>query len=110
MRIWDLPPAILCRQHLLGEHRELHALWIILTQNKKGYAHHPETLRWIGKLPALAIRHTALIEEMKKRGYHHNSPLLHCNEVSGTTVQTVFLETPEKQKQLLRQKNCQCLV
>jgi hypothetical protein len=24
MRIWDLPPERLCRQHLLGEHREGH--------------------------------------------------------------------------------------
>ena len=37
MRIWDLPPALLCRQHLLGEHRELHGLWIVLTQRRAGY-------------------------------------------------------------------------
>ena len=24
MRIWDVDPALLCRSHLLGEHRELH--------------------------------------------------------------------------------------
>ncbi len=32
MRIWDIPPKLLCRNHLLGEHRELHAIWSILTQ------------------------------------------------------------------------------
>lgn len=58
MRIWDLDPAILCRQHLLGEHRELHGLWNILVREQQGqgtggYANHPETRRWEGRLKAL---------------------------------------------------------
>ena len=36
MRIWDLKPEILCDKHLLGEHRELHAIWSVLTLNKTG--------------------------------------------------------------------------
>jgi hypothetical protein len=43
MRIWDISPKRLCRNHLLGEHRELHAVWSVLTKGKKGYARHPET-------------------------------------------------------------------
>jgi hypothetical protein len=31
----------LCRNHLLGEHQELHAIWSVLVNGKKGYAHHP---------------------------------------------------------------------
>ncbi|NCS72473.1 MAG: pyrimidine dimer DNA glycosylase, partial [Candidatus Magasanikbacteria bacterium] len=31
MRVWDIHPKYLCRKHLLGEHRELHGLWNILT-------------------------------------------------------------------------------
>jgi len=50
MRIWDIAPEKLCRNHLLGEHRELHAVWAILTKDKKGYSRHPEVLRWKGKL------------------------------------------------------------
>ena len=42
MRIWDVPPSLLCRQHLLGEHRELHGLWRILTENRQGYAITPK--------------------------------------------------------------------
>jgi hypothetical protein len=49
MRIWDIPPDKLCRNHLLGEHNELHAMWNILTQGKKGYSNHPETKRWVGR-------------------------------------------------------------
>ncbi len=43
MRIWDIPASKLCTKHLLGEHRELHTIWNILTQNKSGYSRHPET-------------------------------------------------------------------
>lgn len=74
MRIWDIPPEKLCRQHLLGGHRELHALWSIIINNKKAYAHHPETMRWRGKLRALYLRHNAQVEEMTKRGYKHYPP------------------------------------
>ena len=34
MRTWDIPPEKLCRQHLLGEHRELHAIWSIITKKE----------------------------------------------------------------------------
>src|SRR6185312_17174317 len=62
MRVWDLPPRILCRQHLLGEHLELHAIWAVLTKGRKGYSRHPETLRWKGKLKALYKRHELQVE------------------------------------------------
>lgn len=75
MRIWDVPPAELDRQALLGEHRELHAIWTILTENRSGYRRHPEVLRWTGRLGALFRRHEALVAEMERRGYRHRSPL-----------------------------------
>ena len=109
MRIWDLPPADLCRQHLLGEHRELHALWQILTLNKTGYARHPETLRWRGKLGALYRRHEALVTEMARRGYQHASPLDPAL-ATGATVQTEYVDDPVRQRELLRAKGCACLV
>lgn len=61
--------------HLLGEHRELHAIWAVLTGDKAGYRHHPETLRWEGRLAALYARHSELVGEMWARGYPHASPL-----------------------------------
>lgn len=47
MRIWDVAPARLCRAHMLGEHREPHGVWNILTLGKTGYSAHPETVRWL---------------------------------------------------------------
>jgi hypothetical protein len=109
MRIWDLHPSILCRQHLLGEHRELHALWSVLTNNKKGYSRHPETLRWVGKLKALYTRHKSLVKEMKNRGYNHYSDL-DIKLAQGAPIQDFFLSTHEEQMKILKGKNCTCEV
>jgi hypothetical protein len=107
MRIWDIDPKRLCRKHLLGEHRELHALYSILLHNKKGYRFHPETLRWVNKLPALFSRHELLVLEMQRRGYTHSSPL---EESIGQTSQEELLHTLEEQEKILQEKNCDCLL
>lgn len=112
LRIWDIEPERLCRKHLLGEHRELHALWAVLTEGKKGYSRHPETIRWMGKMRALYARHEQLVTEMLRRGYSHSSPL----DIKGIPrelkghgdVQDSFLNTYEEQLLMLRAKGCQC--
>lgn len=109
MRIWDVAPRKLCRNHLLGEHNELHALWTIITQNRKGFSRHPETLRWVGKLKALYLRHDELVKEMKQRGYNHKSPLQKELAI-GSSVQDKFLQTREEQLKTLKGRNCNCLL
>lgn len=108
MRIWDIEPKYLCRNHLLGEHVELHALWSIITNNKKGFSRHPETERWRGKLKALYARHGFLVEEMKKRKYIHKTPL---NEklAIGKPEQDKLLQSVDQQKKLLRGRCSRCL-
>jgi hypothetical protein len=107
VRIWDLPPERLCRAHLLGEHRELHAIWSILIHNRKGYSRHPEVLRWRGRLKALFLRHEDLVAEMLRRGYLHKSPL-DASLARGRSVQTAYVDLPEDQIKLLRKKGCDC--
>lgn len=107
MRIWDISPKKLCRSHLLGEHRELHAIWSVIVNGKKGYAHHPETLRWKGKLKALYGRHEALVVEMSNRGYQHRSSLAKRG-ATGSAEQTLYVDRPSKQIVILRSKGCQC--
>ncbi len=109
MRIWDLEPARLCRAHLLGEHRELHGLWNILTQGKRGYRAHPETRRWQGKLAALYARHEALVQEMLRRGYRHATPL-DARLATGEGVQREYVDPPAEQRRILRAKGCGCRV
>ncbi|HAY47244.1 MAG TPA: hypothetical protein DCY55_13320 [Gammaproteobacteria bacterium] len=102
MRIWDVSPAYLNRQSLLGEHRELHGLVSILVNKKKGYARHPETLRWAGYGWAIRIRHLMLSKEMHLRGYIDNTPvLMRSNKGEWPTE---YIDTPSKQLDILKEK------
>jgi len=94
---------------LLGEHRELHAIWSVLVNGKKGYAQHPETLRWKGRLKALYSRHELLVSEMAARGYRHDSPLAR-RDATGSAKQTVYVDRPRQQVVILQNKGCQCNV
>ncbi len=107
MRIWDLPPQKLCRNHLLGEHSELHGIWSILTQDKKGFAHHPEVVRWRGKLKALYRKHQLIVEEMQRRGYQHNSPL-DPELATGDERQLEHVDSMAEQLRMLASKGCDC--
>jgi len=102
MRIWDIDPGYLNRQSLLGEHRELHAVVSVIVNDKRGYSHHPETLRWIGRGWALAQRHRMLAAEMSLRGFTEKSPI----QTRGTKGEwpTVFVDDPYRQFLMLRGK------
>jgi hypothetical protein len=67
-----VPPSLLCRQHLLGEHRELHALVGIIRKGTRlnGYVN-----KQLIDTAAIPDRHTAIAAEIATRGYNHNSPL-----------------------------------
>ena len=107
MRVWDIPEKHLCRQHLLGQHREIHAIWTTITKGKKGYANHPEVKRWRDCPDALKHHHDSTAEEMKRRGYKHNSPI-EC--VGGQSVQLSRLCSEQDQVRLLIAKGCDCQV
>jgi len=111
MRIWDINPKLLCRYHLLAEHRELHGLWNILTKhkNKGGYSRHPETLRWMGKKKALFQRHELLVKEFSKRKYVHHSPL-EKKYATDSGKQDIFINSIKEQKTILKNKNCNCFL
>ena len=71
MRVWnEINPNRLCRKHLLAEHRETLCIWSVITNNKKGYSKHPETVRFRNNLNALVYRHSKLVDEATSRGYH----------------------------------------
>jgi Pyrimidine dimer DNA glycosylase len=105
VRIWDLPVTELCQAHLLGDHRELHGFRIVLTQGKRGYARHPETRRRRGKLHALYRRHEALVVELGRRGYRHDSALDATLGI-GSSIQDEYVDTPDEQRAILRAKGC----
>jgi hypothetical protein len=72
MRMWGIEPGYLCKQHLLGEHGELHKHRhnFVKQHSIKGRITpvvqiEPENMQ---------ARHDALAEEMLKRGFVHKSP------------------------------------
>ena len=102
MRIWDINPGYLNRQSLLGEHRELHGIVSIIVNRKKGYASHPETVRWVGYGWALRQRHRLLAAEMALRGFTDSSPVL-TRANKGQWPET-SIDEPFRQFQLLKFK------
>jgi len=72
VRMWMVDTGIMCRQHLLGEHVEHHMFAAHFAKKRgiDGYVEHncvePKSLQ---------SRHKALVKEMRRRGFNHNSPL-----------------------------------
>ncbi|MFP3983126.1 MAG: DUF1722 domain-containing protein [Desulfurivibrionaceae bacterium] len=102
MRIWDINPGYLNRRSLLGEHCEVHGIVSILGNKKKGYAAHPETIRWVGNGWALKIRHKQLSCEMALRGFKEKSPV-NTRTGKGKWPDT-YIDSPQQQFLLLEQK------
>lgn len=66
---------MLCREHLLGEHKEMHQEAGTLLNHPHGEAivdGHAEAGQV--KLSLLEPRHDELVEEMERRGFNHDSP------------------------------------
>ncbi len=101
MRVWDIQPGYLNRQSLLGEHREIHALVSIIENDKRGFAHHPETLRWKPHLGTLKLRHDQTVTEMVLRGYRHHSPV---GQPALGPWPEVYLDAPGAQFAILRHR------
>lgn len=78
MRMWAAPVDLMCRSHLLAEHRELHMIHGTMVSGKGPSGQYIEGLTRHGALDPSNIytRHDALVEEIEKRGYKHNTPLL----------------------------------
>jgi hypothetical protein len=72
MRMWLVNPKIMCRQHLLGEHVEIHMFIGAISrgQSVKGYLQ-----KGLLEVHSLYFRHGELVEEMKRRNYRHRSDL-----------------------------------
>lgn len=72
MRMWKVNPKIMCRNHLLGEHLEMHMFVGCLNKGKnlKGYLD-----KGLLEVHNLRKRHEELVKEMLNRGFNHQSPL-----------------------------------
>ena len=72
MRLWMIDPKLLCTQHLLGEHLEIHLHKHIFV---KHYSIDGRICPIVQIEPAsMESRHNELVIEMQRRGFKHNSP------------------------------------
>ena len=87
MRMWLVDTAGMCRQHLLGEHVELHMLVGTLKRDKSIQGFIDGGLIDTSKINE---RHSELVTEMTFRGYKHKSPLdfVHDDPVGDVDVES----------------------
>jgi hypothetical protein len=72
MRMWLVDPKLMCNQHLLGEHVEMHAF---IGTIKKGISIKGYITKGLVEPEKIQERHNILASEMEARGMHHNSPM-----------------------------------
>ena len=72
MRMWMTNTKWMCTQHLVGEHRELHAIIGILLKgtNISGYIDNN-----LIEVTSIVERHEIVVHEMLVRGFKHLSPM-----------------------------------
>jgi hypothetical protein len=71
MRMWMVDPKLMCRQHLLGEHSEIHKHRHVFVKKWS------VSNRIVGNQiepSSMETRHDSLVKEMLRRGYNHKSP------------------------------------
>ena len=96
-----IEPKFLCRQHLLGEHFEIHKAVGNLKNNKKW----TKSLTEKGFLEPqnFMSRHEELVVEMTRRKFNHNSPL----DIEGIELPTGKVNVQKSIEDLKsRCKNC----
>lgn len=75
-----IAPELLCRQHLLGEHNELHKIVGHIAKGNievvRGHAKRKQVVT-----SKIGERHGRLVQEMEARGYNHHSPLDYEDEL-----------------------------
>ena len=88
-------PRIMCRQHLLGEHAEIHMFIGTINRKKsvKGYLQ-----KGLLEVHNLFSRHNELVEEMKRRGYRHRSEI---EEEWKTAIRAGFIDRKRNLEELV---------
>lgn len=80
MRMWNVPPQLLCTQHILGEHKELHMFVGCLLKGMNLITSRYVTEGLI-EIHNIKNRHDVLVEDFKRRGwtsgFDHRTPIDH---------------------------------
>ena len=99
MRMWNVTPQLMCRQHLLGEHVEMHMFTGVIRQGKSIQGYLDNQLVEVDKINE---RHNQLLKEMIKRGYKHNS------KISNLKLPSIGFVDEKLNLEILRQRCKEC--
>jgi hypothetical protein len=100
-RMWDVNPKVMCTNHLLGEHREMHQVKGMVEK----YEHAEAVMEGLAGSNAIDTdkireRHDVLVAEMKERGYDgHKTPMEPVDDKTGGVGK---VDTDESMQLLLR--------
>ena len=72
MRMWKVSPRLMCDQHLLGEHAEMH---MFVGTIRHGISLAGYITGGLVETHRIVQRHDQLAAEMARRGMNHRSPL-----------------------------------
>ena len=95
-------PADLCGPHIGGQWHEFWTIWAAVVGGKRGYSHHSETKRWMGRPDALWEMMRRTREERLRRGLYAK-PLPPQPAPSG-----LGMPPPNDQLAVLASKGCEC--
>jgi hypothetical protein len=101
--MWMTNPRKMCRQHLLGEHLELH---MFAGSLKKGISVEGYADNNLLEAKSIVKRHKEIAKEMERRGWHHNSPL---ESVNLRKVSAKVLNSRINRKAALRDLKKRCV-
>ena len=102
MRMWMVDPREMCQAHLLGEHREMHALVGMLSRKKKIQGYIDNKLL---QPRLIKQRHDELVEEMLRRGMNHHTILIFDEsllEYLPVEHKNAIVDPIESKKELIR--------
>lgn len=74
MRMWNVPPEVLCRKHLLGEHVEMH---MFIGTIQKGVSIKGYLEKGLVDPSNIYDRHELLANEINNRGMNHKSSIVY---------------------------------
>lgn len=107
MRIWGIDPKLLCRQHLLGEHRELHTM---VGSIRKGISLTKYLETGLIDTRMIKSRHTVIVGEMERRGYQHKSSLTYQDKIKsgfidlGVNIQDLIDRCPRCRARIIKEQ------
>lgn len=70
--MWMVNPKIMCKNHLLGEHKEIHQL---IGSIKRRFGVSGYIRNNCVEITSIVSRHDDIVDEMSRRGYNHYSPI-----------------------------------